>query len=194
MEHTESSAVASGGWTRFRLLALVPIVLLVGAVSAFAAAGSSLIDLVGRNPPQPDEFDIRRVEFHPGEIRIRITNPQRDALTIASVTVDDAIVPFSVDGPDRLGRLRSATILVPYDWVADEPITVGVTSSTGIETTKEIAAAVETRGPSASGFAGYAFLGTLVGVVPVALGLLWVPALRRAGSRWLSAFMAFTAG
>ena len=61
-------------------------------------------------------------------------NPQRDDLTIASVTVDDAIVPFTLDGPATLGRLRSSTIVVPYDWVPDEPLAVGVTSSTGIQT------------------------------------------------------------
>ena len=61
---------------------------------AFVASGSSLVGLIGANPPQPDEFDVRRVEFKPGEIRIRVTNPQQDDLTIASVTVDDAIVPF----------------------------------------------------------------------------------------------------
>ena len=72
-----------------------------------------------------------------------VTNPQPDRLTIASVTVDDAIVPFTIDGPRTLKRLRSTTIVVPYDWVADDPISVGVTSSHGIETTKEIAAAVE---------------------------------------------------
>jgi zinc transporter ZupT len=69
-----------------------------------------------------------------------------------------------------------------------------VTSSTGIETTKEIAAAVETPGASAKGFLGYGLIGLLVGVVPVALGLLWLPSLRRANARWLSAFMALTAG
>ena len=62
-----------------------------------------------------------------------MTNPQRDAITIGTVTVADAIVPYTVDGPTTLERLRSATIVVPYDWVADEPISVGVTSSTGIE-------------------------------------------------------------
>ena len=92
---------------RWRLLALVPIVLLVGVVSIFASAGGSLVDLVGRNPPPADEFDVRRVEFKPGEIRIHVTNPQPDDLTIAVVTVDDAIVPFEVDGPPTLGRLAS---------------------------------------------------------------------------------------
>jgi ZIP family zinc transporter len=179
------------GW---RLWALGPIVLLVVAVGLFVSTGSSLVELIGRNPPPADEFDVRRVEFRPGEIRIRVTNPQPDDLTIASVTVDDAIIPFEIEGARTLDRLRSATIVVPYDWVEDEPIAVGVTSSSGIETVEEIAAAVETPQPSASGFLGYGIIGFLVGVLPVALGLLWLPSLRRADPRWLAAFMALTGG
>jgi zinc transporter ZupT len=188
----EARSVAEEG--RSRLWALVPILLLVAVVSLFSARGDSLLDLVGENPPPPDEFDVRRVQLSPGEIRVRVTNPQRDDLTIATVTVDDAIVPYEVDGPTTLGRLRSATIVIPYDWVEDEPIAVGITSSTGIQTTEEIAAAVETPGPSGEGFLGYAILGTLVGVVPIALGLLWLPSLRRASPQWLAAFMALTGG
>ena len=52
------------------------------------------------------------------------------------MTVDDAIVPFTLDGPSTLGRLGSSTVVVPYDWVEEEPIAVGVTSSTGIETVR----------------------------------------------------------
>jgi zinc transporter ZupT len=150
--------------------------------------------MIGTNPPPADEFDVRRVEFEPGEIRIRVTNPQADDLTIASVTVDDAIVPFELDGPQTLGRLRSSTIVVSYDWVEEDPIAVGVTSSSGIETVEEVAAAIETPGVTAAAFLGYGIIGLLVGVVPVALGLLWLPSLRRAGQRWLTAFMALTAG
>ena len=182
------------GGARWRLWALVPIIALVGAVSIFASAGDSLIELVGKNPPPADELDIRRVEFRPGEIKVRVTNPQRDDITIALVTVDDAIVPFSLDGEQTLGRLRSASIVIPYDWVEDEPIAVGVTSSTGIQTSKEIPAAVETPRASANGFLGYAVIGFLVGIVPVALGLAWLPSLRRASPQWLAAFMALTAG
>ncbi len=178
----------------WRLWALAPILLLALVVGAFFAGGSSLVDLVGRNPPPADEFDIRRVEFRPGEIRVLVRNPQPDELTIASVTVDDAIVPFALDGPGTLKRLRSSTIVVPFNWVPDDPITVGVTSSTGIETVAEIAAAVETPTASGRGFLGYGIIGFLVGVVPVALGLLWLPSLRRADPRWLAAFMALTAG
>jgi zinc transporter ZupT len=189
----EAGSAVRGG-IAWRLWALAPILLLAAVVGLFASSGSSLVELVGRNPPPADEFDIRRVEFRPGEIRVLVRNPQPDDLTIASVTVDDAIVPFSVDGDTTLGRLRSSTVVVAYDWVEDDPITVGVTSSTGIETLAEIAAAVETPTPSAKGFLGYGIIGFLVGVVPVALGLLWLPSLRRADARWLSAFMALTGG
>jgi ZIP family zinc transporter len=188
------SATTQPGRVNWRIWAVVPVVLLAVAVGVVVTAGSSLVDLVGSNPPPADQFDIRRVEFSPGEIRVVVRNPQRDDLTIASVTVDDAIVPFSVDGPTTLGRLRTSTIVVPFQWVESEPISVGVTSSSGIQTVKEIAAAVETPQPSLRGFFGYALIGVLVGVVPIALGLLWLPALRQAGAVWLATFMAFTAG
>ena len=188
---TTVAARASGAW---RLWALLPLVALVGIVGLFAATGSSLTDLLGRTPPSADQFDVRRVEFRPGEIRVRVTNPQPDELTIATVTVDDAIVPFAVDGGRTLERLRSATIRIPYDWVADEPITIGITSSSGIQTTHEVAAAVETPKPSPKGFLGFGLVGLLVGVVPVGLGMLWLPSLRRTRPEWLAAFMALTAG
>ena len=190
----EAGAQAARGGLSWRLWALAPILLLALVVGAFVASGSSLLDLVGKSPPPADEFEIRRVEFKPGEVRILVRNPQREDLTVASVTVDDAIVPFTVEGDRTLGRLRSSTVVVPFDWVENDPVTVGVTSSTGIETVKEIPAAVETPGVSGRSFLGYAAIGFLVGVVPVALGLLWLPSLRRASERWLAAFMALTGG
>jgi ZIP family zinc transporter len=182
------------GGLSWRLWALGPILLLALVVGLFVTTGSSLVDLIGKNPPPPDAFDVRRVEFKSGVIRVRVTNPQTDDITIASVTVDDAIVPFTLDGPAELGRLRSSTIVIPYDWIEGEPIGVGITSSTGIETIEDVAAAMETPGPSLKGFLGYGIIGFLVGVLPIALGLLWLPSLRRADPKWLAAFMALTAG
>jgi len=189
----EAKAAERGGGS-WRLWALVPIVLLAVVVGGYVISGASLVELIGRNPPQADVFDVRRVEFKPGEVRIQVTNPQSDDLTIASVTVDDAIVPYEVDGSATLGHLRSSTIVVPFDWVQDDPISVGVTSSSGIETVEQIQAAVETPGVSAGAFLGYAIIGFLVGILPIALGLLWLPSLRRVEQRWLTAFMALTGG
>ena len=94
-----AAATAQRPAADWRLWAVVPVLLLALAVGAVVTSGSSLVDLVGTNPPPADEFDIRRVEFSPGEIRITVRNPQPDDLTIANVNVDDAIVPYTVDGP-----------------------------------------------------------------------------------------------
>ena len=83
---------------------------------------------------------------------------------------------------------------MPYDWVESDPYAIGLTSSTGIQTVTDVPAAVETKGASPGGFLGYALIGFLVGIVPVALGLAWLPSLRRASQTWLAAFMALTAG
>ena len=48
------------GELSFRLWALVPVVLLAIAVGGYIASGSSLVGLIGSNPPQADEFDVRR--------------------------------------------------------------------------------------------------------------------------------------
>jgi zinc transporter ZupT len=188
------SLAARFSGAHWRLWALLPIIALVGAIAIFVSTGNSLIDLVGQNPPPRDELDVRRVEFRPGQIKVKVTNPQREDITIATVTVDDAVVPYTLDGDRTIGRLRSTTVVIPFDWVDGEPLSVGVTSSTGIQTTKEVAAAVETPQASARGFLGYGVIGLLVGVVPVALGLAWLPSLRRASPQWLAAFMALTAG
>ena len=193
----DAPAPAAGRALRWRLWALVPAILLIGVVSATVAAGDSLDGLVGNAPPPADEFAVRRVEFRPGAISIHVTNPQRDDLTLAQVTVDDALVPFSVDGVQgvrTLGRLESTTVSVPFLWVEDDPYTIGLISSTGIVTTHDVAAAVETEQASLHGAAGLAVIGVLVGIVPVALGLAWLPSLRRAAPRSLAAFMALTAG
>ncbi len=197
MTGAEGQAFSRDAALRWRLWALVPAILLVAVVSATIAGGGSLNGLVGNAPPPADEFDVRRVEFLPGEIRVTVTNPQPEELTLAQVTVDDALVPFTVDGAPgatTLSRLESTAVVVPFEWVADDPYAIGLISSTGIVTTHDVPAAVETEQPSLHGAAGLAVIGVLVGVVPVALGLAWLPSLRRAAPRWLAAFMALTAG
>ena len=187
------SFAAKLGGVRWRLWALVPSRARRRGL-ALRREGGSLLDLVGQNPPPRDEFDIRRVEFQPGEIRIRVTNPQRDDLTIAAVTVDDAIVPYTVDGSATLGRLRSARSSSRTTGSKDDPISVGVTSSTGIQTTQG------DRGRGRDAGAPRRELPRLRAHrapgrhPPGRARAAWLPSLRRASREWLAAFMALTAG
>jgi zinc transporter, ZIP family len=182
---------------RWRLWAIVPVILLIGIVFGTLSSGNSIVGLIGHAPPPADEFTVRKVEFAPGRIMIHVTNPQRQDLTLAQVTIDDAIVPFTSDGKPgskTLERLRSATVDVAFPWVENDPVKIGLISSSGIVTIHDVPAAVETEQASLHGAAGLALIGVLVGVVPVALGLAWLPSLRRAPPHWLAAFMALTAG
>ena len=92
-----------------RLWPLLPLLVLAAVVALFASTGGSLVDLVGSKPPPKDELQIRRVELSKGEVRIRVTNPQREQLTIGSVAIDDAIVPFRVESSPRRGACSSST-------------------------------------------------------------------------------------
>ena len=58
----------------------------------------------------------------------------------------------------------------------------------------EIPVAVETPSADAGFFGLMALLGLYVGVIPVALGMLWLPWLRRVPAGWLRALMALTVG
>jgi len=181
----------------WQLWAAVPLVLLALLAVAVLRGGDALISGLGANPPAADAFEITRVLFDEEgdrELRIRLTSPQRDELTIAAVAVDDAFVPFEVDGSRTIDRLDRRTIVVPYDWIPDEPYLIGVTSSSGIETTFEVPAAVRHESASGRGIRSALLVGLLVGFVPVALGLMWLPALRGLSDAALGGFMALTAG
>jgi hypothetical protein len=93
------AGVRRAGGAGWRLWALAPIAAARRGRSASWSTGSSL---ARTDRPRPAaRRPVRRApgRVQAGEIRIRVTNPQREDLTIASVTVDDAIVPFTLDGP-----------------------------------------------------------------------------------------------
>jgi zinc transporter ZupT len=115
-------------------------------------------------------------------------------VTIAQVLVDDAAWAHSLDGGRTLERLERRTLTIPYPWVEGEPIAVKLVTSTGLTFDGEVAVATET--PAVSGrFVGtFALLGIYAGVIPVFLGLLWLPFLRTLERRWMDFFLSLTVG
>ncbi|MFY9488775.1 MAG: ZIP family metal transporter [Solirubrobacterales bacterium] len=177
-----------------RLWAVLPLVLLAIALTVFTAFDTKVFGLIGDSPPAADEFNFQNVQFKDEGIVVHVTNPQPQALTIASVAVDGAITLFSVDGSPELGRLDRRAVTIPFPWNEGEPYSIAVTSSTGIESVTEVAAAVPYRGAEPGGIFGFALIGLLVGFLPVALGLMWLPSLQTLSEQVLSGFMALTAG
>ena len=100
---TAAGAEPAGGLA-WRLWALVPLVGLALAVAVVVSVGDRVVELVGGTAPPADEFDVRRVELRPGEVRVLVRNPQRDDLTIATVTVDVWMRPLASVAGTRCTR------------------------------------------------------------------------------------------
>jgi zinc transporter ZupT len=172
-------------------LAIVPLVLIIGALSAFAAFGGSTLG--ERAGPAIEELAVERTVLRPGEIDVTVRNTGPDPVDIAQVFVNDAYVDFST-ASQRLGRLGTETLTLRYPWQADSPYVVTMLTGTGVTIEHEIEAAVQTPASNASFFGLMALIGVYIGVLPVVLGMLFLPLLRRLDGRWIRLAMAATVG
>ncbi len=173
------------------LLGLIPLALIVAAVGLFAALGAP--GLGDRRGPPAEELAVERTVLEPGVIELTVRNDGPDAVTVAQAIVNDAFVQFS-GAEDPVGRLGTATVRLQQPWVEGEAYEVALLTSTGATIVHEIPAAVETPSAGLSFFGLLALLGIYVGVIPVTLGMLWLPWVRRIPPGWLRAVMALTIG
>lgn len=125
---------------------------------------------------------------------MQVVNSGPAELTISQVTVNDALWAFSAEPGPTIGRLGRATVRVPYPWIEGEPHAVKLITSNGLAFTRDVPVAATAPEPSPSAFLLFALLGVYVGVVPVFLGLLWFPMMRRLGRGAMDFFLALTAG
>jgi zinc transporter ZupT len=180
------------GWLRTAALALIPLFLLAAALVALLRADSPLGERVA---PPIETLTIDRVLLpRPGLMEVSVRNGGPDPVTIAQVMVDDAYWLFSMPGGQTLPRLASGTIVLPYPWVAGEAHAITLVSETGVLFTAEVPVALESPQLNGPSLWRLALLGLYVGVVPVAIGLLWYPLLRRLGRQTLNFILALTIG
>ncbi len=172
-------------------LGLLPLALIAAAVGAFALLGGP--GLGERNGIPVEDLVIDRTELRPGEITLTVRNDGPDPVDIAQVSVNDAFVDFEADSKE-VGRLGSTEVRIPYDWIEGEAYEVFLLTGTGGVISHTIDAAAETPEADASFFGLMALLGIYVGVIPVALGMLWLPFVRRIDRRWIQALLALTIG
>jgi zinc transporter, ZIP family len=170
--------------------AVAPLLLIAGLVAAFLVFNP----IAGlRGVPPVEEVAVERTVLEPGVIKMSVRNDGPDPVTIAQILVNDAYWNFT--STDRtLGRLEATTIRLDYPWDEGLPLNVSLVTETGVRIDHEIAAAAETPRLDGRTLAVYALLGLYIGVIPVAIGLLWFPALRSASKRWITFFLAFTIG
>jgi zinc transporter ZupT len=108
--------------------------------------------------------------------------------------VDDANWVHRVDGSRTIDRLERRTITIPYPWVEGEPHTVSLVTSTGLTFVGHVAVATLSPAVDARYLTTFALLGIYAGVIPVFIGLLWLPFVRAIGRRWIDFFLSLTMG
>jgi zinc transporter ZupT len=173
-------------------LGAIPLALIVVAIGGFALLGGP--GLGERTGPPVEEVAVERTVLRPGEIELTLRNDGPDPVQVAQVAVNDAYAPFVTDDSNEIGRLGSTTLTVTYPWIEGEAYEIFVLTSTGGTVPAQIPVATETPEADASFYGLMALLGIYVGVIPVSLGMLWLPFLTRLSRRWVGAVIAFTVG
>ena len=104
-------------------------------------------------------------------------------MKIAQVQVDGAYWQFIQDPPGEIARTSTAWVNLPFPWVLGETHKVNVVTNSGATFEHEIPVAVPTPTATFGQLRLQGLVGIIVGVLPVAIGLLFYPALRGVGAK-----------
>ena len=174
-------------WGALPLVCLTALAILV--------TQTGLFDRLRGSFPPVEELTVERVTLEPGMVRLGIVNGGPEPVTIAQVTVDEAFWDFAMTPSTTVNRLGRATIEIPYPWVQDQAHLVSLLTSTGLTFEHEVALAVESpRVDDGASLGLLTMVGIYVGVLPVAIGLLFLPFVGRLSDEWFEAMLALTAG
>jgi len=172
------------------LAGLLPLALLGVAIGLFVGFGAPGLD---RNGIPLEELSVERTVLRPGEIELVVRNDGPDAVAVKQVMVNDAFVAFDQTSGD-IDRLGGDTIKIQYPWIEGEAYGVRLLTSTGGTVDHAIDVAAETPEADVGFYGLMALVGIYVGLIPVAIGMLWLPWIRRIDPRWVQFVLALTVG
>ncbi|HEX7059923.1 MAG TPA: ZIP family metal transporter [Solirubrobacterales bacterium] len=192
MEAGARAEAPPGGGLPAWALGAIPLALIAVAIGAFALLGAP--GLGERTGPPVEEVSIERTVLRPGEIELSLRNDGPDPVEVAQVAVNDAYTSFTTSDGRKIDRLGSTTVRIAYPWIEGEAYEIFILTSTGGTIDAQIPVATETPEADLGFFGLMALLGIYVGVIPVSLGMLWLPFVRRVDPRWIRMLIAFTVG
>ena len=188
---SDQSQPSRSALSRF-LLVLIPLGLMLGSFVWIA----SLDPLRGFNNSAPpvEALTVERTILDHTGIQLLIRAGGSEPMVIAQVAVDDAFWTFVQDPAGPIPRSDTAWIRIPYPWVQGEAHMVSMLSNTGTAFEHEIAVALPTPRATVGQLRQQAVVGAIVGLLPVALGLMFFPAMRGVGRSGMNSLLALTVG
>ena len=167
------------------LLVLAPLAAMLGAFVWIA----SLDPLRGFNngAPPVEALTVERTILDGSGISLRVRAGGSEAMVVAQVAVTQEPA-----GP--IARGEAVWLRIPYPWVLGEAHHVNLLTNTGATFGHEIGVAVSTPSPTWGQLRLQAVIGAIVGLLPVALGLMFYPAMKGVGRRGMNFLLALTGG
>jgi zinc transporter ZupT len=186
MEPATATRSRRSGW----LAGLVPLGVLGLAIGLFVALDAPGLDR--RGVPE-ESLAVERTVLRAGEIELRVRNDGADPVAVKQVLVNDAFATF--DGPrEQIGRLGGARFEVSYPWIEGQNYEIALVTATGATIDHAVEAATETPDADLGFYGLMALIGLYVGVIPIAIGMLWLPWVRTIDRRLFRLAMSFTIG
>jgi ZIP family zinc transporter len=176
---------------RMICIALIPIVVLSGMIVFLFGPGQLLLMKSGTSLP---EITIERIEFQDGKIVSLLRNTGPTIITVAQADINNRIQPAAIEPSKNLSRLAVAKVIIPFSWNPGEPYEVGITTSDGIRFKKSVEAAALAPTPNVEQVSFFTIIGTYVGILPVLIGLLWLPFIKRLSRSKYIFFLSLTTG
>ena len=173
------------------VLAIAAVLTLAAALSVVGVLGGQT--LPQRSGPPIESLAVERAALSPGTIELTLRNTGPDPVQVGQVAVNDSYVAFT-GGEEPIGRLGAGTLRLDVPWQDGQPYLVSILTSTGAVIEHEIPVAAMTPQPDGNSVGLMVLLGTYVGIIPVLLGMLFLPAVRRVNVQTVRVLLALTVG
>ncbi|MGQ0717913.1 MAG: ZIP family metal transporter [Pseudonocardiales bacterium] len=174
-----------------RVLAIATVLTVGAALFVIGMLGGQT--LPERSGPPIETLAVERAVLSPGTIELTVRNTGPDPVQVGQIAVNDSFVGFT-GGEEPIGRLGAGTLRLDVPWQDGQPYLVSILTSTGVVIEHEIPVAVTTPQPDGDSVGRMVLIGSYVGIIPVLLGMLFLPAVRRASARVVCVLLALTVG
>lgn len=174
------------------VILVIPLVLLFLVIFLFLQTNP--VKVASEDLPPVENLSIQRIKLLPGKFEVQVINAGPDPVTISQVFVDEAYWHFEIVPGLTLDRLEQGLITIEYPWVEAEAHELVLLTSSGATFSGEVELAVESPETSSDQLLAYGLVGFYVGIIPVGLGLLWFPAMRRFSAQARGFILSLTVG
>ena len=181
------AATRARGW----VFAIAAVLTLAAALFVVGALGGQT--LPQRSGPPIETLAVERAALSPGTIELTVRNTGPDPVQVGQIAVNDSYVRFT-GGEEPIGRLHAEILRLDVPWQDGQPYLVSILTSTGVVIEHEIPVATATPVLNGNSAGLMVLLGSYVGIIPVLLGMLFLPAVRRAGAQTVRVLLALTVG